>query len=168
MSKIQFYHLKCYEFPAFIAKQCIDNYVVPLTYIINMSLIENIFPSELKLTKVVPIFKSKESDKVPNYKLISVLSFFSKIFKKIIYNTIVNFMDKNDTFYQYQFGFRKSHSTQYAIITLVDKNISSLDSGDLIIGVFLDLKKAFDTVNHHILFKKTVLLWHQMLHSKMV
>ena len=144
------------EFTAFIAKQCIDNYVVPLTYVFNMSLMEGIFPSELKLAKV------------PNYRPISVLSFFSKIFEKIMYNNVVNFMDKNDTFYKYQFGISKSHSTRYAIITLVDKIISSLDSGDLIIGVFLELKKAFDTVNHHILFKKTFLLWHQRLHSKMV
>ena len=64
-----------------------------------------------------------------------------------MYNNVVNFMDKNDTFYKYQFGFRKSHSTQHAIlITLVDKITSFLDSGDFIIGVFLDLKKAFDTV----------------------
>ena len=139
------------EFSAFIAKQCIDYYVVPLAYVINMSLMEGIFPSELKLAKVVPIFKSGEYDKVNNYRPISVLSFFSKIFEKIMYTNVVNFMDKNDTFYKYQFGFRKSHSTQHAIITLVDKITSSLDSSDLIIGVFLDLKKAFDTVNHHIL-----------------
>ena len=59
-----------------------------------------------------------------------------------MYNYVVNFMDKNDTFfYKYQFGFRKSQSTQHAIITLVDKITSSLDFGDLIIGVFLDFKK---------------------------
>ena len=129
------------ELPASIAKQCIDNYVVPLTYIINMSLLEGIFPSELKLANVVPIFKSGESDKVTNYRPISVLSFFSKIFEKIIYNYVVHFMDKNDTIYKHQFGFRKKHSTHHAIITLVDKITSSLDSGDIIIGVFLDLKK---------------------------
>ena len=56
-------------------------------------------------------------------------------------NTVVNFMDKTDIFYQYQFGVRKSHSTEHAI-TLVDKITSSLDSGDLIIGVFLDLRKS--------------------------
>ena len=138
------------ELSAYIAKQCIDNYVMPLTYIINMSLMEGIFPSELKLAKVK--VKSGESDKVTNYRPISVLSFLSKIFEKIMYYYVINFMDKNNTIYKYQFGFRKNHSTQHAIITLVDKITSSLDSGDIIIGVFLDLKKAFDTVNHQILF----------------
>ena len=123
-----------------------------------MSLVEVIFPSELKLAKVVPIFKSGESDKVPNYRPISVLSFLSKIFEKIMYNNVVNFMDKNDTFYTYQFGFRKSHSTQHVIITFVDKIISSLDSDDLIIRVFLDLKKTFDTVNHQILLKNCTVM----------
>ena len=80
-----------------------------------------------------------------------------------MYNYVINFMDKNNTTYKYQFGFRKNHSTQHAIITLVDKITSSLDSGDIIIGVFLDLK----TVNHQILFL-TVLIWHQRNHSKMV
>ena len=70
------------EYSAFIAKQCIDYYVVLLTYVINMSLMEGIFPSELKLAKVVTIFKSGESDKVNNYRPISVLSFFSKIIEK--------------------------------------------------------------------------------------
>ena len=141
------------KLPASIAKQCIDNYVVPLTYIGNMSLMEGVFPSELKLAKVVPIFKAGESDKVTNYRPISVLSFFHKYLKKTMYNYVVNFMDKHDTIHKYQFGFRKQHSTQHAIITLVDKITSSLDSGDIIIGVFLDLKKAFHTVNHHILLK---------------
>ena len=58
-----------------------------------------------------------------------------------MYNYVVNFIDKHDTIYKYQFGFRKQHSTQHTIITLVDKITSSLDSGDIIIGVFLDLKK---------------------------
>ena len=118
---------------------------------------EGIFPSELKLAKVVPIFKSGESDKVPNYRPISVLSFFPKIFDKILYNNVVNFMDKNDTFYKYQFWFRKSQSIQHAIITLVDKITSSLDSGDLIIGVFLDLKKKHLTLSTTTFFNFSVM-----------
>ena len=128
------------ELPAYIAKQCIDKYVMSLTYIINMSLMEGIFPSEPKLAKVVPMVKSGKSDKVTNCSLISVLSFFSpKIFDKIMYNYVINLMDKNNTTYKYQFGFRKNHSSQHASISLVDKITSSLDSGDIIIGVFLDI-----------------------------
>ena len=112
------------------------------------------FPSELKLAKVVPIFKAGASNKITNYRPISVLTFFSKVFEKIIYNHLIDFMDHNDILYGYQFGFRKGHSTQQAIITLVNKIISCLDNGDLVIGVFLDLKKTFDTVDHKILLKK--------------
>ena len=129
------------KLPASIAKECVDNYVMPLTYIVNMSLMEGVFPSELKLAKVVPIFKAVESDKVTNYRPIFVLSsFFQKYLGKTMYNYVINFMDKHDTLYKYQFGFREQHSTQHTIITLVDKIKSSLDSGDIIIGVFLDLK----------------------------
>ena len=140
--------------PSFVANQCIDYFIEPLTYIINMSFMEGVFPSELKLAKVIPIFKSGDSTKMSNYRPISILSFFSKIFEKLMYNIVNNFLYKNEVIYKYQFGFRKIHSTQHAIITLVDRITSSLDSGDLVIGVFLDLKKAFDTVDHHILIKK--------------
>ena len=132
-----------------------------------MSLMEGIFPSQLKLAKDVPIFKSGESDKVTNYRPISVLSFFLKIFEKIMYNYVINFMDKNNTTYKYQFGFRKNHSTQHAIITLVDRITSSLDSGDIIIVVFYIYIKAFDTVTTKY-FLKNVLIWHQRKHSKTV
>ena len=83
---------------------------MPLTYIVNMSLMEGVFPSELKLEKVVPIFKAGESDKVTNYRPTFVLSFFfKKYLKKTMYSYVVNFMDKHDTIYKYQFGFRKQH-----------------------------------------------------------
>ena len=71
-----------------------------------------------------------------------------------MYNIVNNFLYKNDIIYKYQFGFRKIHSTQHAIITLVDRITTSLDSGDLVIGIFLDLKKEFDIVDHQILIKK--------------
>ena len=93
------------EFSVFIGNQCIDYYIVPLTYVINMSLMEGIFPSELKLAKVVPIiFKSGESDKVNKYRPISVLELFSNIFEKIMYTNVVNFMDKNAPFINISLG----------------------------------------------------------------
>ena len=85
---------------------------------------------------------------------ISVLSFFSKVFKKIMHHKLIEFMDHNDILHSYQFGFRQRHSTQQAIITLVNKISSCLDCGDSVIGVFLYLKKAFDIVDHKILLKK--------------
>ena len=71
-----------------------------------------------------------------------------------MYNIVNNLLYKNEAIYKYQFGFRKIHFTQHVIVTLVVRITSSLDSCDLVIGVFLDLKKAFDTVDHHILIKK--------------
>ena len=142
------------EFPALVAKQSIDSYIEPLTCLINRSFKDGIFPNELKLARVVPIFKCGDSTAPSNYRPISILSFFSKIFEKLLYKCLLNFLDANDIIYKYQFGFRERHSTQLAIISLVEKITKSWESDDLVIGVFLDLKKAFDTVPHDILIKK--------------
>ena len=88
------------------------------------------------------------------YDPISVLSFFSKVFEKIVYNHVLDFIDDNNVLYDYQYGFRHSHSTQQAIITLVDRITKSLDKGHIAITILLDLKKAFDTVDHRILLRK--------------
>ena len=89
-----------------------------------------------------------------NYRPISVLNTFSKVFERLMYDRLTKFLDKYNVLYQNQFGFRQGHSTHHALITLVDKITKSLDNGDIVIGVFLDLKKAFDTVNHKIILKK--------------
>ena len=123
---------------------------MPLTHIINLSITKE----EFKLAKVLPIFKSGDDQNIQNYRPISILSFFSKIFEKIIASHIMDFLDTNNILYDKQFEFRKSHSTSHAIITLVDKVSCALDTGKFIVGVFLDLKKAFDTVDHTILLKK--------------
>ena len=91
----------------------------------------------MKLATVAPIFKSGDSSKIPNYRPISVISFFSNVFGKVMYNHISDFIESVNVRYKYQFGFSQRHSTQQAIITLINKITSSLDTGDLVIGVFL-------------------------------
>ena len=113
-----------------------------------------IFPTELKLARVVPIYNSGDSAILSNYRPISILTFFVKIYEKLLYKYLHDILDANTTMYKYQFGFREKHSTQQAIISLVEKITESWDTGDIVIGVFLDLKKAFDTVSHIILLKK--------------
>ena len=110
------------------------------------------FPSELKLAKVVPILKAGDSSALTNYR--AVLTFFAKVFEKIVYNKLLNFISDNNILYDHQYGFRKGRSTQQAIITLVDKIAKSQDIGDIVITLLIDLKKAFDTIDHRILLRK--------------
>ena len=142
------------EVPAIVMKQNIHALIKPLTYLINCSINKGIFPDELKIAKVIPIYKSGDKTSIENYRPISVLSVFSKTFQKIMYNHLINFINKHNILYKYQFGFRQRHSTNHAIITLVDKISTALDRGNVVIGCFFYLKKAFDTVNHSILISK--------------
>ena len=98
----------CDEIPTFVAKQCIPGFIEPLTYLINLSYTEGCFPSGLKLARVVPILKLGDSSQVNNYRPISILTFFSKIFEKIMYNHVLDFLDDNSILYERQFGFRKN------------------------------------------------------------
>ena len=82
------------------------------------------------------------------------MPFFPKICEKIIFNHVINFLNANNVLYDYQFGFRNHHSTSHAIITRVEIVERALDTGKVVVGVFLDIKKAFDTVNHTILLHK--------------
>ena len=90
---------------------------------------------------MIPIFKNGDNQDISNYRPISILSFFSKIFEKTMYNHLINFIDKNKILYKYQFGFRKLHSKNHAIISLVEKVNNALDSVKILIGVFWTSKK---------------------------
>ena len=124
----------------------------PLTRIINQSLCTDIFPFRLKIAKVIPLFK--KNDIFDNYRPISLLSSISKTFEKVVFNQVYEYFTNNDLLYNSQCGFRKLHSTEYASLETVDRISQYLDVGKLPITVYLDLCKAFDTINHEILLKK--------------
>ena len=125
-----------------------------MAYLVNSSIKQGIFPSELKIAKVFPIFKAGDEQLITNYRPISVLNFFSKIFEKVVANYIVDFLESNNILYEHQYGFRKGHFTNHAVITLIERVAKTLDTGKIVVGVYLDIRKAFDAINHPILLRK--------------
>ena len=127
--------------------------IVPyLTIIINQSLSSGIFPKELSKAKVLPLHKKGSKIDVNNYRPISLLNVLSKIFERVIYDRLYSFFDKNNLFTCRQYGFRKKHSTIDALIDFIEK--IRLNYEKTVTSFFLDFRKAFDTINHQILFEK--------------
>ena len=137
-----------------IVKQTYRYFLEPLVHVTNMSILHGVFPDELKIAKVIPLYKGGESKLLVNYRPVSVLPVFSKVFERLMYNRILEFINENDVIYNLQFGFRKNHSTAMALTLLNDKISKALYDGEYVLGVFLDFSKAFDTVNHDILLQK--------------
>ena len=125
-----------------------------LSVLFNNCINASIFPDELKIARVVPLFKTGDKNDITNYRPISLLPVLSKIFEKLIHSRLISFFDENNVLYNKQFGFRKQHSTVHALHTAVSQIINSLNNNETVLGVFLDFSKAFDTVMHNILVKK--------------
>ena len=132
---------------------------VILSLIINQSLCSGIVPSKLKIAKVIPLHKKNEKYLLDNYRPISLLPSISKVFERIVYNQLYSYLTTNGILFKSQYGFRKLHSTKTAAIELTF--LQNLDNGDIPIAIFLDLSKAFDTLDHAILLKKPGSLRHQ-------
>ena len=112
------------------------------------------FPTSLEDCKSKPLFKKNDPHIFDNYRPISLLSSISKTFEKVVFNQVYEYFTNNELFYNSQYGFRKLHSTEYASLELVDRISQYLDNGKLPVTVYLDLSKAFDTINNEILLKK--------------
>ena len=126
----------------------------PLEILFNASFSLGIVPQNLKLANVIPVHKKGQHSSPHNYRPISLLSVFNKILEKLMCNRLLNFLDKNNVFFDKQFGFRARHSTDHAILSIIDKIQSAVETQNYSCGIFLDFSKAFDTVNHGILLKK--------------
>jgi hypothetical protein len=137
-----------------ILKACSDVITIPLTAIINNSLRTGIVPDSLKLARVVPLHKGGPTDDANNYRPISVLPTISKIFERHVSNELNHFFTTTGIIHHTQSGFRKNHSCQTALVRLIDQWAQCVDDGNMVGALFLDLRKAFDTVNHDLLLKK--------------
>jgi hypothetical protein len=137
-----------------ILKMSADIIAGPLSLIINKSFELGFYPTAFKCSKVIPIFKKGKHDNMENYRPISLINTTSKIFEKLVYKRTMNYLNKYNILFKNQFGFRRGHSTIDALYSSI--NMIHMEKGNKkkIMGIFLDLTKEFDTVDHAILLKK--------------
>ena len=131
-----------YSCPVNILKVAKSFVSQPLMEIMNTSILEGTFPKKLKLAKVVPVFKSGEDIDPNNYRPISLLSIFNRIFERLMYKRLKSFFEINGLFYESQYGFREKDSTQHGLIDIVNRIQNNMDKGLFSCGVFIDLKKG--------------------------
>jgi hypothetical protein len=144
----EFENDKASDISVTLLKKCMPHISWQLANFFNNFMKRGTFPQVLKIGKVTPVFKKGDSQIFDNYRPISMLPIFGKLLEKIIYSRLYNFMSScNSTIYDKQFGFRKSHSTGHAVNYSVNKVINELEKGNHVIGIFIDLSKAFDTLD---------------------
>ena len=141
--------------PVKVYKSILTSIIKPVTYIINMSLSCGIMPAICKKALVTPVYKGEGSKLEPgNYRPISILSLLGKCIEYFVNKNLTEFIDNNKILNDRQFGFRKDSSTTYLMLELLDNIYNSKEKGKIPGIIFLDIKKAFDTVNHDILIRK--------------
>ena len=142
------------EIDNFLLKTIILSIATPLAYIFNLSLSSGIVPDNIKIAKVIPIFKKGDTSETKNYRPISILPSLSKVLERIVFIRTTDFLNKHNIFCESQFGFRANHNTTQAILKCIDTLSCSIDQHLHTIAIFLDFSKAFDTINHDILLVK--------------
>ena len=131
-----------------------DLIILLICKIIDTSFTAGVFPDALKIVKVIPIHKGGSTQDVNNFRPISLLSIFDKIIEKLMHKMLYNFFEENNILLRNQFGFRKQNSTVHALIQITEKIKHSIENGRYGCGIFIDLRKAFDTINRKILISK--------------
>ena len=142
------------EMPSAALKYLPDCIINVLSYIFNLSLCQGKFISSFKHAKLIPVYKKGDSKILTNYRPISLLPSFSKILEKIVYKRLYSFFSRFNLFSNSQFGFREGHSTSHANYLLIDRITAAFEKKLTTLGIFLDLPKAFDTIDHKILLHK--------------
>ena len=137
-----------------VVKKTFDIIKIPLLYIFNLSLNTGKFPNSMKIARVTPVFKAGDVSDVSNYRPISILPCFSKILERIMYNRLYSYLANTNILYEKQFEFQQAHSTDHAVLNLVSDIYKAFEGNFYTLGVFIDLSKAFDTVDHDILLSK--------------
>ena len=128
--------------------------IEPLTFLNNQSLSTGVFPNELKISRVKPLYKSGNASLLSNYRSIYVLSSISKLYEYVVFKQLLNYMDCNKLFYTDQYGFSLGHSTELAAARFVNELVVDMDNYKIPTSVLLDLSKAFDTLNHDVLISQ--------------
>ena len=143
----------------FLIKKIITGIALPLAHIINLSISTGIVPNDMKIAKVIPIYKIKGNNSIlkidpSNYRPISLLPIFSKILEKIVYEQLMCYLNTNNIIYEHQYGFQSKKSTVHPVIHFLNYIAEAKNESKVAIGVFCDLEKCFDTISHSILIRK--------------
>ena len=142
------------EIPVNLLKIALPHIIEPLTYVYNLCIDKQCFPSQLKEAKVIPLPKTQDTSHPKNIRPISLLPILSKPLERHIHKHMYQHLDKNNLLHKYQSGFRPNHSCQTALVKLVDDWLHAINKTEFIGAVYLDFKKAFDLVNHKTLLSK--------------
>ena len=137
-----------------LLKAVVRTTATALAHILNLSFDTGVYPDKLKISHIIPVFKAGDAMLCNNYRPISILSSINKVFEKILFKRMTKFFEKYKLLSNCQFGFRTGKSTEHALADVVNEIKDALNSNEYCIGFFLDMTKAFDILDHEVLFKK--------------